>query len=261
MAVNGELVTVLMANYNHARFISYAVESVAAQTYKPLQFVFVDDASTDNSREVIDRLHAKLKTKFSGGFQVFPRTERGNLNQAINSGWNFVEGRYISLFDADDGMLPEFVERTLSHLKAARAKDKKIGFVYTDNYKLLEDGTRSRHMGAYPFSKARLFGRGMEAKSYIAGNAMTVTPALGSVMPLPLETVEGEKHLRWKRIVSNGWKGAYLPEPLFEYRMVKGQMSGVGEKVEAAEARGDTTIPGMRINIGDVWPVHNDRER
>ena len=256
MAEN-ELVSVVLTNYNMARFLPYAVKSVIAQTYPYLELILVDDASTDTSLDVMDRLYCAHNSRFSD-FEVVTRKKNGNLNMAINSGWPFVEGSYVVLFDADDVLLPDFVTQTMSHMRAAKAKDDRIGFVYTDNYELGHDGTRGGVMGAYPFDKARLFGHGVPAESYIAGNALTDYKALHSIMPLPAVTPKGEKHLRWKRIVDNGWKGYHLAEPLFDYRMLAGQMSGVSERVREARARGDASIPGMRINLGEVWPVHTD---
>ena len=45
--------SVLIANYNNAKYIKKAIESVLKQTYKNWEIVIVDDASTDNSLEVI----------------------------------------------------------------------------------------------------------------------------------------------------------------------------------------------------------------
>lgn len=47
--------SVLIANYNYARFISDAFESVFKQSYKPLAIVVIDNASTDNSIEVVEQ--------------------------------------------------------------------------------------------------------------------------------------------------------------------------------------------------------------
>ena len=47
------LVSVLMVNYNHEDTIRESIESVLNQNYKELQFIIVDDGSTDSSCEVI----------------------------------------------------------------------------------------------------------------------------------------------------------------------------------------------------------------
>lgn len=45
---------VLMPNYNHARFLPESLEAILAQSYPPLEVIVLDDASTDNSVEVIE---------------------------------------------------------------------------------------------------------------------------------------------------------------------------------------------------------------
>ena len=50
------LFSVLMANYNNGRYLMEAVESVYAQTYLNWEIVIVDDGSTDNSKDVYEKL-------------------------------------------------------------------------------------------------------------------------------------------------------------------------------------------------------------
>ena len=48
-------VTVIIPNYNHAKFLPKRIESVLGQTYRDLEIIFLDDASTDNSLEIYER--------------------------------------------------------------------------------------------------------------------------------------------------------------------------------------------------------------
>ncbi|MCD2316597.1 glycosyltransferase [Sphingomonas sp. IC-11] len=50
------LVSVIVPNYNHARFLEQRLQSIFAQTYRNIEMIVLDDASTDDSREVIARL-------------------------------------------------------------------------------------------------------------------------------------------------------------------------------------------------------------
>ena len=49
-------ISVLLANYNHAKYISDAINGVLFQTYLNWEFIIVDDGSTDNSKEIIESL-------------------------------------------------------------------------------------------------------------------------------------------------------------------------------------------------------------
>ena len=52
-------ISILMVNYNHEIHLPLAIESVLAQSYRNIQFVIVDDGSTDNSQKIIADYAAK----------------------------------------------------------------------------------------------------------------------------------------------------------------------------------------------------------
>ncbi len=52
-------VSVLMTNYNAGRFIGEAIESILGQTYTDFELIIVDDASTDNSWNIITQYQTK----------------------------------------------------------------------------------------------------------------------------------------------------------------------------------------------------------
>lgn len=53
MVSNHPLVSIIIPNYNHARFLDERMQSVLGQTYQNFEVIILDDRSTDNSREVI----------------------------------------------------------------------------------------------------------------------------------------------------------------------------------------------------------------
>ena len=57
------LISVIMANYNGAKYLSDAIESVIAQDYNNFEFIIIDDGSTDGSREIIEKYHRLYKGK------------------------------------------------------------------------------------------------------------------------------------------------------------------------------------------------------
>ena len=52
----GDLISVIIPTYNRARSIRRAVEGVLAQTYREIEVIVVDDASTDDSTAIVERL-------------------------------------------------------------------------------------------------------------------------------------------------------------------------------------------------------------
>src|SRR5687768_8148568 len=99
------LASVVVNNYNYARFLPHAIDSALAQTYAPLEVIVVDDGSTDESRAVIqsygDRIIALLK-------------ENGGQASAFNAGFAAARGDVIVFLDADDVLLPDAVQQAMA---------------------------------------------------------------------------------------------------------------------------------------------------
>ena len=53
MPKQNPLVSVIIPNYNHARYLRERIESVLGQTYQNIEVILLDDASTDSSKEII----------------------------------------------------------------------------------------------------------------------------------------------------------------------------------------------------------------
>lgn len=92
------LVSVVVLNYNYAHYLPAAIESALDQTYNDVEIIVVDDASTDNSRSVIERYGTRIRSTFHA-------SNRGQ-GAAINSGAAAANGDVIWFLDADDALLP-----------------------------------------------------------------------------------------------------------------------------------------------------------
>ena len=67
------LVSVIIPNYNHRRFLRKRIESVLNQTYSNFELIILDDNSTDNSQELILSYedHSKVKVVFLNKIKLF----------------------------------------------------------------------------------------------------------------------------------------------------------------------------------------------
>jgi glycosyltransferase involved in cell wall biosynthesis len=99
------LVTVVVVNYNYGRFLEEAVASVFAQTYRTIECIVVDNASIDESHDVL----AALKTRHPGLIVLY-RAENGGQTAASLDGLAAAKGHYVIFLDADDYLLPLCVE-------------------------------------------------------------------------------------------------------------------------------------------------------
>lgn len=126
------LVSVVVVNYNYARFVGAAVESIFAQTYPHLECVVLDNKSTDDSLAVL----AELQDRFPA-LRVIARA--ANEGQAVASvdGFQATRGPYVVLFDADDVMLPEFVA---THVAIHLSLRIPVGFSCSDMFQTMGQG-------------------------------------------------------------------------------------------------------------------------
>jgi len=118
------LVTVICLCYNHERFLEAAIESVAQQSYRPVQIIVYDDASTDNSPAVIEQMKARLS-----GLQVVLSTQNQGNCRAFNQAYALARGEFIVDFSTDDVMHPKRLERQVDFFKQCHAH---TGVVFTD---------------------------------------------------------------------------------------------------------------------------------
>ena len=90
---NQPLVSVIIPNYNHARFLDERIKSVLGQTYQNIEVIILDDCSTDNSREVIEKYRSNPKvTKI-----VYNEKNTGKPFQQWNKGMELAAGNIIWL--------------------------------------------------------------------------------------------------------------------------------------------------------------------
>lgn len=94
--MNQPLISVIVPVYNTAEYIEKTAEYLASQTYKNIEFILVDDGSTDGSAELCDKI-AKSDNRFSVIHQ-----KNSGVCAARNAGIDAAKGEYIGFCDADD---------------------------------------------------------------------------------------------------------------------------------------------------------------
>ena len=95
-------VSIIMPSYNHGAFIGEAIESVIAQSFGDWELLIVDNASQDNSREVIRQCQARDNRIHA----VFNKTNLQTA-QSVNMGFDQACGRYLMILTSDDVIPPE----------------------------------------------------------------------------------------------------------------------------------------------------------
>ncbi|MCS6923479.1 MAG: glycosyltransferase [Fimbriimonadales bacterium] len=209
-------VSVVMAAYNAAPYIAQAIESVQAQTLDDWELIVVDDASTDETVELVRRYEGDPRVRLLRNTQNLGPA--GGRNRALEA----AQGKWIAVLDADDWFEPCRLERLLQ-----TARELEVAVVY-DLYRQVDART------------------GETLKVFFSAHAPTPTqPARYS----PLETVRAHlalqplieralverAGLRYREDITLGEDYLFqtlatieaggcgvLPEPLYNYRWHRG---------------------------------------
>jgi glycosyltransferase involved in cell wall biosynthesis len=241
---NANLLSVVIPNHNYGRFVGAAIASINAQSHRPIEVIVVDDASTDNSVDEIEKALAAATNLVSTKFLALADNvgKLGALNRALEH----VKGHYFIILDSDDVLTPDYVTRTIAALEAARAEDPSVAFLYTDCMLINADGEQLDRGKSAAWDPALL-----ERYSFVPEPALCLAAPVLEAAPYDEAIRKGTKHHKWKKIVANGWNGRHLAEPLFCYRMHDANLSGIGKRVTAEVESG---IGGERILSG-YWPL------
>lgn len=104
-------VSIIISNYNYARYLPAAIDSALAQTYPDTEIIVVDDGSTDDSRNVIAQFQQKAPDRLKAIFQ-----ENQGQGGAFNAGFEASRGEIIAFLDADDVWKPNKLQRVVEAL-------------------------------------------------------------------------------------------------------------------------------------------------
>jgi GT2 family glycosyltransferase len=117
-AATQPLVSVVIPTYNRAPETIAAIRSVLAQTYRHIEIIVVDDGSTDNSPETIQRFIDQMAGEHPAIFLI--REPNQGPSVARNSGIAKAIGEYIAFLDSDDVWVAEKLELQLQALEELR---------------------------------------------------------------------------------------------------------------------------------------------
>ena len=218
--------SVCVVNYNHARYISEALESVLSQSYEPAEVIVVDDGSTDSSVEIIESFAKKHPV-----VRLIRNKKNMGLFYSLDLALKNVSCEYTITLASDDIFLPELFEKQMGILE----KYPEACMCCCDSL------TRFERTGAEIINK-----RGLSGKAcYLTAEELT------GIMRRKIVYLSGFGTIFKKRELSGTgffpelkWSGdriyatmialrsglCYVPEPLAVYRCVEGSYSVKGVK-------------------------------
>lgn len=90
-------ISVIIPTYNYGEYVHRAIDSVLGQSFRDFEIIVVDDGSTDNTKEIIEK-HFRNKVEYY--YQ-----ENSGAPSARNQGLGFSKGEYVVFLDADDRLM------------------------------------------------------------------------------------------------------------------------------------------------------------
>lgn len=104
------LVTILLPVHDGERYIKEALDSCIKQTYENIEILVVNDASTDNTKNILNEYGDRIR--------VLDIEKQNSLGSVLNIGIQASNGSYIARIDADDVMYPIRIEKQVEFLEA-----------------------------------------------------------------------------------------------------------------------------------------------
>ncbi len=115
-----ELVSIIVPTYNGENRIDKVIKNIKNQTYKNIELIIVNDASTDNTKEILKKYVKDTQIK------VINLEKNSGPAIARNQGLKFVNGRYICFQEDDDLWHEEKLEKQIEFMR-----EKQCAFSYT----------------------------------------------------------------------------------------------------------------------------------
>lgn len=100
-------VSVIVPNYNYARFLHQRMESILTQTYQNFEVILLDDCSTDNSKDIIEQYRSNKHVSHI----VYNETNSGSTFKQWYRGFELAKGELIWIAESDDYAAPDFLEK------------------------------------------------------------------------------------------------------------------------------------------------------
>jgi glycosyltransferase involved in cell wall biosynthesis len=218
-------VSVIIPNYNHAKFLEARLESIFAQTYQDYEVIFIDDGSSDDSRHVFERVVEPHRARITA---IFNESNSGNPFKQWNKGALHASGEYLWIAESDDYAHREFLEKLVPVLD----DNPGVGIVYcrsqlVDEFGIEQDWSEGKRSDLHFVRSGR-----QECREYlVAGNS--IPNASGTLIRKSVLQHAGYADetmrfcgdwLTWVKVLLVS-DVAYIAEPLSFFRIHPGSVS------------------------------------
>jgi len=219
-------VEVLLATYNGERFLRQQIDSVLAQTYKPLLILARDDGSRDATPQIL----AEYAARFPETFRVITGPPTGKAQENFAALLAASTAPYVSFCDQDDVWLPEKIALSMAamhRLEAAHGTHKPL-LTFTD-LRVVDGDLNVRHASFWAYQPIQAEAihslRRVILQNTVTGNTAVINRTMAELaLPIPFEV---HVHDWWVALLACAF-GAAEPiyEPLVLYRQHGANVTG-----------------------------------
>lgn len=207
------LVSVVMAAYNAENYIGAAVDSVLKQSYSNLELIVINDGSTDNTAQELEKYLSDARVSLT-------TQENSGQTKSKNRGIEKAAGTYVGFCDADDMWHPEKLEKQVEKIQS----DSSVGVVYSDTFLIDEEGKPIDSTDSVPCYNGNVLQHLLYDNFIPFGTVLVRNSCLQEVGGFNERYRMGIDWDLWLRI-STKWSVSCVPEKLYYYRRWGGQMS------------------------------------
>ena len=207
-------ISVIMSVYNGEKYLKEAIESILNQAFTDLEFIIVNDGSTDKSLEIIQSYNDER-------IKIINNEKNIGLVKSLNKALQFVKGEYIARQDADDSSLPNRLKLQLEFLE----KHPEVALLGTGIYVINENGETIERRIMHPNPKRSL----LKGNRFIHGSVMFKKSVIDEVGTYNETLRYSQDYELWLRI-SKKYDVRNLTAPLYKLRMHKSSI--LSRKVE-----------------------------
>lgn len=247
------LVTIIIATYNYGKYIIDVLDGIKAQTYKDIEVIVMDDASEDDTEDIVYNWKMKNLNRFHDFIYIkLPRN--CGAGWAYNIGFQISSGEYLVIHDADDISHPEKIVKQVKLLD-----DHPDTAMVGTGFRTFEDNISDSKSGSFwlsfrPESIERNYKnylRHCVAYGTLMFRAAVLEELIGCFKAIPV----GNDAFFVNNVVNHDFIIEGIKEDLFYVRHHKGQMSSqIRSKGEIPVLKKRRVIDGL---VSVVLPVKN----
>lgn len=218
------LISIIMPAYNSEKFIEQAIESVINQTYENWELIVINDASVDETKEIVLKI-----AEHESRIRYFDTPQNLGVSKTRNKAVSFAKGEWIAFLDSDDRWKVQKLEKQIHLQKELNAE-------------LLFTGSAFMDVNGQPLEWVLHVPNEIRYKKLLKQNVISNSSVLvKKELYQKYEVVGDDMHedfACWLNILKSGKKAYGIDESLLVYRLSANSKSG--NKIKAAKMNWNT---------------------